>query len=251
MVWSSLLAMACVALLIIVVVGRQRKTGWFNKGIVAALIVIFFAAGNVINTQYHKARERERETLFTSAMKNSRLWPVLLEYEPALAANLQAQVLELLKEGTSEQRAVGAIEPQLFALKRQRLQFAPDESALAWMREIMVGVEGNACLDKNNSVGTVQTKDAEFSMLRASWGPDKHIVTREERQNAERDMESLASKLLEKYGDDVQLLSQPEKAQGQQALYCAMSRDFFNTMLELPKPRAAALFRLSMETDGQ
>lgn len=251
MVWNYLLAIACVVLLIIVVIGRLRKTGWFNKGSIAALIVIFFAAGNVFNIQYHKALERERETQFASAMKNSRLWPILLEHEPAMAANLQAQIRDLLREGASEQRAVAAIEPQIFALKRQRLQFAPDESALAWMREILVGVEGDTCLDQNDSVGAVQTKDAEFSMLRASWGPDKHTVTSEERHIAEQDMESLASKLQEKYGDDVQLLSHPEKAQGQQTLYCALSRDFFNTMLELPAPRAAALFRLSMGAEGQ
>lgn len=247
MTWTLLLAVACVALVIAIAVGRQRKSGWFNKGSIVALIVVFFAAGNVINIQYHKAQDRENETQLETGLQNTRLWPVIQEHEPDLAANLRTQMLELVKKGVEEQRALKMIETEIFALKRQRLQFAPDDSVLAWMHEML---EDNTCLSQQGSGGSGQTTDAEFAMIRASWGPDKHSITREERQNAERDMESLALTMVEKYGDDVQLLAQPEKAQGKRALYCAMSRDFLNTMLELPPSRAAGLFRLSMTEES-
>lgn len=251
MAWTFLLAVGCVALIIAVAVGRRRKTGWCNKGSIAALIVIFFAAGNVINIQYHKAQDREREAQLDAGLKNGRFWAILLQYEPELAANLRTQMLELMKTGTDKQSALKVAETQIVTLTRQRLQFAPDDNALAWMREMLAGLGGNTCLDQQNQAGVGQVKDAEFAMLRASYGPDKHVITREERQHAEQDMESLALTLLDKYGDDVHLMSQPEKAQGKQALYCAMSRDFFNTMLELPPSRAAGLFRLSMADESQ
>jgi hypothetical protein len=88
------------------------------------------------------------------------------------------------------------------------------------------------------------TVDAE--MMRSAYGAGKHTATPQEQERAQQDLQPVAEKLMQKYGADVAILSEPQKGVGKEKLTCDMVEELWSNVLALPADKAAGIVRFMM-----
>lgn len=271
--WTHILMAGYAGMAIAVVASLLRKKGWLSKGSAIVLVVVFIALWNVIDIKYLQGEKlaQTADEKFDATVQQVPAWKFIAEHDPALMAKLRAQVMVMMKEGANEQKVIDAIQPQILAVQMQRLQFAPDDLVVAEMRVMMEQAaeiqakSDDACFRFQypavkggiNPVRFISPQmlkrrlDTEAAMLNASYGPNKHTVTAEERANAQRDIATVVQPMAQKYGQDLQLLDAPQNAIGKEKLVCDMLQQLWGDVLALPPQKAAAIVRLVLATEEQ
>ncbi|MGX8028843.1 topoisomerase II, partial [Klebsiella pneumoniae] len=89
------------------------------------------------------------------------------------------------------------------------------------------------------------------AMMRTAYGPNKHTVTDTEKQQAMQDLKSVVPVLVQRYGQDVQLMAEPEKGIGKEKVVCNLVQDMWTEVLKLPAAQAAGVIRLSVSPEMQ
>lgn len=92
--------------------------------------------------------------------------------------------------------------------------------------------------------------NADVAMMRSAWGPDKHLITDDERQSAQRNLREVIQKMIPKYGQDLEILDDPRKGLGKEKVACDMVIDLWNNILSLPKSQAAGIIRMVMAAES-
>ncbi len=65
--------------------------------------------------------------------------------------------------------------------------------------------------------------EGDATMMRAAYGPNRHTVTDAEKKQAMQDLQSVVPVLVQRYGQDVQLMAEPQKGVGKKrssAIWC-------------------------------
>lgn len=266
--WTHVLMAGYAGAAITIVTGLMRKKGWLSKGGAAVLVVVFIALWNFIDIRYLQVQRNEQtaEARFDAMVQQIPTWQLIAEHEPTLFSELRNQVVVLMKAGASDQKIIDTIQPRFSALQMQRMPLASDQLVVAETRVLidqtieMQKVSDDACFRFHypevkggvnpvslNSRETLKRRlDTDYAMLQATYGPDKHTITPQEEKQAQADLGPILRQLYGKYGQDVQLLSHPDKASGKEKVVCDMMLDILNGVQALPQARAAGLYRSLM-----
>ena len=231
------------------------------------VIVAVLAAAVACWVYYDKQRMQQTpEHQLDTTLNSMPAWQVLKEQDPAFQQRIRAQILDMQKEGNSEQQIIDVIQPQILHLQMSRLQTAPDANVVDYMRANMEQtaaiqkVSDDACFrflypDVRGGINPMRVLDktmmqrrmqADADMMRAAYGNNKHTVTAQERENAVADVRPIMKELAAKYGDDIQLLQAPDKAAGKEKVSCDMVQAMWAKVLTLPEQRAAGVIRLAV-----
>lgn len=235
---------------------RQRR------GIAVAITL----AGIVIALLTISARSGKPDTGSQMALEDIPVWRVIREQEPALYRQMNRRAQELEDAGESQQRIIDLLQPQFNALMSQRLQEAPDDNVVAWMRASIEQtaqiqkVSGDTCfryqfpgvkggIDVTQYLTPEQMQyrfEVDARMMRAARGAGRHKVSEQEREQARAALEPVVKHMQQLYGQDIALMAAPQQAQGKEALVCDMVLALWRQVLALPPEKAAAIIRLTL-----
>lgn len=196
---------------------------------------------------------------------------MLKEQEPAFWLHLRTQALQLKNEGKTEQQIIDTIQPQVLQIQMSRLQQAPDSNVIDYMK---INLEQIAAVQKKgddecfrflfpqvkggiNPMRLIsqdilkRRMEGDATMMRAAYGVNKHTVTDAEKQQAMQDLQNVVPILVQRYGQDVQLMAEPQKGVGKEKVVCDLVQDMWVEVLKLPAAQAAGVIRLSVSPEMQ
>lgn len=274
--WTHVILAGYIGAVIAIVVGVFRKKGWIGKIAGVVIFVVAIVGWNLFDVHYLIPRESPDYGLtesqkFEKAMLAMPVYQVIKEQEPALWQHILSQAAEMKEAGKSEQQIIDAIQPQILQMQMARLQQAPDTDVIGYMK---INLEQIAAVQKvgddecfrflfpavKGGINPVRIIPREImdrrmasdmGMLYASHGPKKHTVTAEEKQLALQDLQALSPTLVQRYGQDIQIMADPNKGVGKEKLTCNMVQDLWAQVLKLPTARAAGVIRLMLSAEMQ
>lgn len=236
---------------------RRRR-----KGVAAAIAVVGIALALLTVS----SRSGKPDDAPQMVLEDIPVWRVIREQEPALYGELSQRAQELKQAGQTQQQIIDLLQPQITALAMRRLQEAPDDSVVAWMRASIEQaaqiqkVSGDACfrylfpavkggIDAALYLTPAQMQrrfEVDAQMMRAARGAGRHQVSEQEREQARAALEPVLKHMQQLYSQDVALMAAPRKAQGKEARVCDMVLALWRQVLALPPEKAAAIVRLSV-----
>lgn len=274
--WAHVLMAGYIGVVIAILVGVLRKKGWVGKISGVVIFVVAIAAWNWFDVHYLIPREspdfgQTEEQKFETAMLNMPTFQVIKEQDPAFWQHIRSQAVQMKEAGNSEQQIIDAIQPQVLQLQMARLQQAPDTNVVEYMN---INLEQIAAVKKKgddecfrflfpavkggiNPVHIIPQEvlarrmDGDARMMRAAYGPNKHTVTTEEKQRALQDMRNVAPVLVQRYGQDIEIMSDPSKGVGKEKIACELVQNFWTQVLTLPEAQAAGVIRLAVSPEMQ
>ncbi|AYL59642.1 topoisomerase II [Citrobacter freundii] len=274
--WAHVLLAGYIGAVIAIVVGMFRKKGWLGKVSGAVVFVVAIIAWNLFDVHYLIPRESPDYGLtdaqkFENAMLSMPVYQVLKEQEPALWQNILTQATQLKEAGKSEQQIIDAIQPQILQVQMARLQQAPDDNVIEYMKINLEQIAAVAKVGNDecfrflfpavkggiNPVRIIPRElmnrrmASDMSMMHAAYGPKKHTVTAEEKQLALQDLQSISPGLVQRFGPDIQIMADPSKGVGKEKVVCEMVQDLWSQVLKLPTARAAGVIRLMLSAEMQ
>lgn len=232
---------------------------------VAVSVVLGIAVASWVYIDKQRSQPTIEQQLDTT-LDDMPAWQVIKEQEPAFQQQIRSQILALQKEGKTGQQIIDAIQPQILKVQVARLQTAPDENVVAYMK---INMEQTAAIQKvsddncfrflfpmvKGGINPMRILDNDLmqrrmqtdsEMMRAAYGARKHTVTPQERETAVADVRPIMQALAAKYGEDIQLLEMPQKATGKEKLMCDMVQELWGNVLALPENRAAGVIRMAV-----
>lgn len=274
--WAHVILAGYVGAVIAIAVGVFRKKGWVGKISAAVITVVAIIAWNIFDVHYLIPRDRVAQgqtsaQQFDAVMSKMPTFQVLKEQEPAFWQQLRSQALQMERDGKTEQQIIDAIQPQVLRIQMLRLQQAPDRDVVDYMK---VNMEQIAAVQKKgddecfrflfpavkggiNPVRVIPQEiltrriETDVRMMRAAYGPDKHTVTEDEKQQATQDLQHIVPALVQQYGQDIQIMADPLKGVGKEKITCDMAQALWSQVLELPQKNAAGVIRLSLSEEMQ
>lgn len=234
-----------------------------KKGLGIAIAVVL---GVLAASWIFRDKQPSFEQQLDTALGSMPVWQVIKEQEPDFRKKVQDEMIAMQKAGKTEQQIIDALQPQILHLQMARLQSAPDANVVEYMKinmeqtaamqkvsddncfrflypEVRGGVNPMRILSKDLMQRRMQ---ADATMMRAAFGPNKHTVTPEEVARAQTDVVPIVQKLAAKYGDDIELLQAPGKAVGKEKVSCELVQDLWNNVLALPEKDAAGVIRFAV-----
>lgn len=234
--------------------------------IAVPLIIVIAAAVGFYKSSQPKPSTQTPEERFDAALSVMPSFRVLKEQEPQFWVTLRTRAMAMQKEGKTEQQIIDTIQPDVLGMQISRLQYAPDDQVVLYMK---VNMEQTAAIQKVSDDNCYRflfpavkgginpmrilpkemllyrmTVDAD--MMRSAYGPEKHTVTDAERQQAQQDLQVVVGGLMQKYGADIGIMSDPAKGVGKEKLTCDIVEDMWSRVLALPEARAAGIVRYAM-----
>lgn len=218
----------------------------------------------------HRSPAKTDDEQFDAIVSTMPTYQVLKEQEPQLWDSIRTRALTMQKEGKTEQQIVDAIQPQVLNLQMQRLQTAPDENVVAYMK---INMEQTAAVQKvsdddcyrflfpdvKGGINPMRILSQEMfnrrmeidaAMMRAAMGPNKHTVTPQEREHAQQDIQPIAQQMSKKYGQDLSIMSNPASGVGKEKITCNIVQDLWNSVLTLPQDKAAGVIRFAIDSSN-
>lgn len=274
--WAHVLLAGYIGAVIAAVVSVFRKKGWVGKVSGGVIFVVAILAWNLFDVHYLIPRESPEygmteEQKFESAMLKMPTFQVIKEQDPAFWEHIRSQAVQMKEAGKNEQQVIDAIQPQVLQLQMARLQQAPDANVVEYMK---INLEQMAAVEKAgadecfrflfpavkggiNPVRLISREilerrmESDARMMRAAYGPDKHTVTAQEKHQALLDMQSLGPTLMQNYGQDLEIMSDPSKGVGKEKIACDLVQSFWSQVVALPPANAAGVIRLAVSPEMQ
>ncbi|MFP5597497.1 topoisomerase II [Kluyvera sp. 142486] len=274
--WAHVLLAGYIGAVIAAVVSVFRKKGWVGKVSGVVIFVVAILAWNLFDVHYLIPRESPEygmteEQKFESAMLKMPTFQVIKEQDPAFWEHIRSQAVQMKEAGKNEQQVIDAIQPQVLQLQMARLQQAPDANVVEYMK---INLEQMAAVEKAgadecfrflfpavkggiNPVRLISREilerrmESDARMMRAAYGPDKHTVTAQEKHQALLDMQSLGPTLMQNYGQDLEIMSDPSKGVGKEKIACDLVQSFWSQVVALPPANAAGVIRLAVSPEMQ
>ncbi|ALB61472.1 FIG00554229: hypothetical protein [Cronobacter condimenti 1330] len=265
--WHHVLISAWVGVALAGIASALYKKGKVNKFAAIAIFVVGIVVWNVADIAWLKGSKASPEQGFDEAFNSMPVYKLIQEKDPAFYARVRNQAVEMVKQGKTQQEVIDAIQIHMADLEMQRIQFAPDNEVMAYMRTSMAQTRemqqhsDDACFrflmpQVKGGVNPVnmlskdiiaKRMDVEMQLLSASYGPNAHKVTPQEQALAGETMAPIGQALQEKYGETVEVFNDPQKGVGQEKQVCNMVQDLWRNVLALPPEKAGAVIRLAMQ----
>lgn len=276
--WTHALLGAYIGIIVALVVVLYRRKGKVGKIASAALVVVAIFAWNTFDifylaprvSQSASASDSEMEAAFR-ALSTMPTYQVMRDQEPQLMETIRTTAQKMQKEGKTQQQIIDYIQPQILGIQMARIQNAPDENVLAYMR---INMEQTAAIQKvsddncfrflfpsvKGGINPARMLPREFlmnrmnidaAMMRSAYGTGRHTITDKERQDAQQNIQPIVATLVKKYGQDIEIMSEPNKAIGKEKIACEMVQDLWNNVLTLPQDKAAGIIRMMKAAENQ
>lgn len=266
--WTHVLLAGYVGAVIATVVSLIRKKNWIGRGGAIALTLVAIAIWNIFDIHYlRKSTVQVSTQKLDAALQGFPTYKVIEEQEPQIFSHIRNQILKMTKDGKSEQQIIDVIQPQVLALQRQSLQFAPDDLVVAVMKsnmeqtaaiqsvsdedcfrflfpEVKGGINAARILPHEIIMKRINT---DVAMMRSAYGENKHTVTDEERLNAQNDLRLVIQKMMLKYGQDLIIIGEPLKGIGKEKIACELVQELWSNVFQLPENRSSGVIRMVME----
>lgn len=274
--WTHVILAGYIGAVIAAVVGLFRKKGWVGKASGTAIFVVAIVAWNLFDVHYLIPRESPdygltEEQKFENAMQAMPTYQVIKEQEPALWQKMVSEAAQVKSEGKNEQQVIDVLQPQILQLQLKRLHQAPDANVIEYMKINLEQIAAVAKVGDDecfrflfpavkggiNSARLIpyeminRRMESDARMMRAAYGPDKYTATAEDKQKALTDLQTLGPRLVQRYGDDIQIMSDPNKGLGKEKVACEMIQDLWTQVLTLPEARAANVIRQTLSDEAQ
>lgn len=268
--WTHLFLAGYAGAVITAVVALIRKKGWIGRGGALMLTIAAILVWNVLDVHFLKnVANQNVEQQIDAAVASMPTWQVLKEQEPEKFEQMRTQAASMIKAGKREQEVIDYIQPQILAIQKSRLAFAPDDQVVAVMQvnveqiEAIQKVSDDACYrflfpEVKGGINPVKLIpqeiiskriNADTAMMRAAYGPHRHIVTPEERQSAQLNARKVIQMMVPKYGQDLAILTDPRKGSGKEKVACDINKDLWSHVLALPQNEAAGIIRMAMASE--
>ncbi|EJH4504492.1 hypothetical protein NDZ79_003098 [Cronobacter sakazakii] len=265
--WNHVMLSALVGIVLAVVASALYKKGKVNKLAAVAIFVVGIVLWNIADIAWLRSANTSPEQGFDEVFNSMLLYKLIKEKDPAFYARLRGQALEMAKQGKTQQDIIDAMQANMAELEMQRIQFAPDEDVIAYMRVNMEQTRemqqhsDDACFrflmpQVKGGVNPVQMlskeviakrMDVETKLLSASYSQNAHKVTPQEQKMAEETLAPIGQSLAAKYGDTIEVFTDPQKGVGQEKQVCNMVQDLWHDVLALPSEKAGPVIRISMQ----
>ncbi|EKY3120546.1 hypothetical protein SMY46_000338 [Cronobacter turicensis] len=265
--WNHVMLSALVGVVLAVVASTLYKKGKVNKLAAVAIFVVGIVLWNIADIAWLKSGNTSPEQGFDEAFNSMPLYKLIKENDPAFYARMRGQALEMAKQGKTQQDIIDTMQANMAELEMQRIQFAPDDDVVAYMRVNMKQTRemqqhsDDACFrflmpQVKGGVNPIQMlskeviaerMDVEMKLLSASYGPNTHKVTPEEQKLAEETLAPIGQSLAAKYGDTIEVFTDPQKGVGQEKQVCNMVQELWHNVLALPPEKAGPAIRVSMQ----
>lgn len=274
--WAHVILAGYIGAVIAVIVGVFRKKGWVGKIAGAVIFVVAIIGWNLFDVHYLIPRMspdygQTEEQKFESAMMAMPTFQVIKEQDPAFWQHILELSVQMKKAGKGQQEIIDAIQPQILQLQMARLQQAPDANVVEYMKInleqiaeaknsgddvcfhfLFPAVKGGINPVKVISHEVLARRtESDARMMRAAYGPNKHTVTPQEKQQALADMQTIGPALVQRYGQDIDIMSDPSKGVGKEKVACQLVQDFWSQVLALPEVNAAGVVRLALSPEMQ
>lgn len=263
--WTHVIQAGYIGAGFAIVFALMRKKNWIGRGSAVVLTLAAIAAWNIVDYYYlKKSSDQIYQQKIDAALQSMPGYKVIEEYDPQTYSQIRSRMIMMRKEGKNEQQFIDAIQPQILAIQRKLLQLAPDAQVVAVMQgniekiSTVQKISDDACYkflfpEVKGRVNIVSflprdrlivMMNIDAAMMRSAYGPHKHIITDEEKQNAFKDIQSVARQLIPKYGQDFGIMDDPYKGLGKEKIACELVLDVWNRVLLLPDVRAAGVIRM-------
>ena len=274
--WAHVILAGYIGAVIAVIVGVFRKKGWVGKIAGAVIFVVAIIGWNLFDVHYLIPRMspdygQTEEQKFESAMMAMPTFQVIKEQDPEFWQHILELSVQMKKAGKGQQEIIDAIQPQILQLQMAPLQQAPDANVVEYMkinleqiaeaknsgddvcfRFLFPAVKGGINPVKVISHEVLARRtESDARMMRAAYGPNKHTVTPQEKQQALADMQTIGPALVQRYGQDIDIMSDPSKGVGKEKVACQLVQDFWSQVLALPEVNAAGVVRLALSPEMQ
>lgn len=263
--WSHLILAGYAGALITILVGLVRKKKWIGKGGAIVLTLLAIVLWNIGDIYYlRKSNVENNVNKLDVILQNVPTYKVIEEYDSQAYSYLREQMVSMIKDKKDEQEFIDTIQPKILEIQRKQLKFAPDDQVVALMkmnmeqvkaiqkvsnencyRFLFPGVQGGINPVKILSHDILTRRlNTDAEMMRSSYGPNRHTVTSEEKNNAQKDVQLVVQKLMLKYGDDTAILDDPRKGLGKEKVACDLMQDMWNSVISMPEKKAAGIIRM-------
>jgi hypothetical protein len=276
--WTHALLAGYIGVVAVIVVMLYRRKGNVGKISSVVLVLVALVAWNLFDVWYLMPREQKSGVVAESemdaafrAMDNMPTYQVLREQEPALMETIRTTAKAMQKEGKTQQQIIDYIQPQVLSVQMSRVQNAPDENVIAYMK---INMEQTAAIQKvsddncfrflfpavKGGINPARILSRDFlinrmnidaAMMRAAYGTGRHTVTDKERQDAQQNIQPIIAVLVKKYGQDIEIMPDPRKAIGKEKVACEIVQDLWKNVLALPQDKAAGIIRMMTAAENQ
>lgn len=276
--WTHALLAGYIGVVVVIVVALYRRKGNVGKISAAVMVLVALVGWNLFDVWYLMPREQKSGVVAESemdaafhAMDNMPTYQVLREQEPALMETIRTTAKAMQKEGKTQQQIIDYIQPQVLGVQMLRVQNAPDENVIAYMK---INMEQTAAIQKvsdencfrflfpavKGGINPARILSRDFlinrmnidaAMMRAAYGAGRHTVTDQERQEAQQNLQPVIAMLVKKYGKDIEIMPDPHKAIGKEKIACEIVQDMWNNVLKLPQDKAAGIIRMVSAAENQ
>jgi len=206
------------------------------------------------------------ENIETEFTKNP-LFSVLKTYEPEIYNSMVSEMRSALQKGRSRAEVREKIFPLVQTVYLQRIPYASDSALRSFVvlfleqMDVLYSIDTALCYEYIFGQGHVAKSDAtkyfskelkekEFLVMGEvirSAATQKHRPPQE--KEIERQRAGVLKSLARRYGDDVQMLVDPELGKTNKAKMCQLTYALYETILELPEQESGPLLRFMFASE--
>lgn len=243
-----------------------HKSKKIDKWLAISMFIALQLVGNqVAHSDYLSAGPLTLQQQIGASLDRLPVMVTLKEKDPATRQRLENAVLAAMAQGMSKYQALELVQPEIAEAIGKRLPFAPDAQINQYMAVTLLQL--NELQDKGgklcfqflfpHSAGAIDaTKYNSASVLMQRLETDNRLVAASYQQpqtNSEQDlqqasaqMQHIALQLARKYGDDLKMLTPPQRSDVDHQQVCRIVSDLYQRLMALPAAQSAALLRIML-----
>lgn len=270
--WNEVMVWAVSGAIIAAVIAALHKKGKIGRVPGIILFLVLVVGGNALYAGLVKPRlfGDDQTQEIDRALGALPIYSTIKTQEPALYAQIRGNILNLKKEGKSQQEAIDTVKPMVSELLSKRMNTAPDANVIAAMQ---VSLEEMKALQTRNDgtcfkflypqinggVNTAEVLPPELfkkdldtmnDLLLASGSSQTAQPTAVSGEKANALMAPIRQKLQQDYGDQLQMFSDLTSPSVDRAKVCEISISLYTGILALPQQDSASVLRLMLGKQG-
>lgn len=270
--WNDVIIAGVVAAVVGGLLQALYKKGKISRTPAIIIFLVVILGGNLLYEGAIKPRlmRDDQAQEIDQALSVLPIYSTIKAQEPVLYSQIRNTILQLKKEGKSQQEAIDGVKPMVSELLSRRMNTAPDANVIAAMQ---VSLEEMQALQARNDgscfkflypqikggVNTAQVLPPELfkkdlntmnTLLLASGSNQTAPPTVVNREKANALMVPVRQALQQKYGEELDMFRDLSAATVDHAKVCEISITLYSGILALPPQDSAAVLRLMLGKQG-
>lgn len=243
------------------------KKNKINKVVASIIFIIVIALMNLGYGKFYSAKNNTKNDRaeIETALQKIPLFQTFKEQDPFAYVQFKEGFIALIRQGKSQQEIIDLMQVESMKLISQRVSYAPDSNVINMANDAL---EEMVYLEKNKndqcfkylfpyiSGGINTTKVLPPELLQQDLNTKNELfiasyhtpIIADEQANrlANEDLAPIYDQMVKVYGDDVQMLANPESPNIDRQKVCQMAIKFYGEILLLPQDKAARILRMML-----